>query len=572
MSRKAEDIFFLTAEAEIEKTKQEANNLSSTQQNLLLDSDLGTKDGRPFLQSTVTASWDSPKSEPAPLDNPSLQMEELETAPAQPFENSAFPNPVGNNIASLEQEKPSKRLELLGVESHLASLCQLIANVTESYTAAIFLADNEKEVLFTGGAQTLSSDFVEAAEIAYGAGLVGWVAEAKTKLTICPFNHDSSSLLYYRDAQPLKSFCALPILSQTEELLGVLVCDSTKSYDFSKKTEKLLMGFCNQAATLLKLHQKIEDTPSTIKVNPSLLETLLQDLGSCQNENELMTRASKLSPNLISRDALAIVTTAEQGIGSAKYYSVEDQQKEHRLLDLVAKHKKILFKDRSVHAMPADDMKQRSFLSIPFSSLGKEAGAFILLSRPHEAFDASEIAAVEKIASTLSKRLEHLRLLNQHKSSPGRSSLPGWRQFKLLASNRIKNEPAGHSLIKIGFNCFPELELSLGIENCEEIKSKIDRLVEQLKLENSLSCRLYDNSILVLTPSGQVDSFIHRICNQLQRLELSSSQTMEQGKIGESLISGARFVVTKSPKDGETLTELIRKALQLGLQQEKASV
>jgi len=396
MSSKAEDIFFLTAEAEVNKPEVEelterTNGSPSTQQNLLLREDLPSS---PIPASTaLTASWNSPQSElPSLNETPVHYGEQVETVDLEIAPNSgssnteifntAANNGIGNtsNLTSLEESRPANRLELLGVESHLASLCQLIANVTESYTAAIFLADNEKEVLFTGGAQTLSSDFAESVEIAYGAGLVGWVAEARTKLTLCPFDHDSSALLYYREPQPLKSFCALPILSQTEELLGVLVCDSTKSYDFTKKTEKLLMDFCNQASTLLKLYQQIEEAPGTSKVSRPLLDTLLDNLRNCKSEKELMTLASDLPQNLISRDALAIVTEAEQGIGSARYYSVDDQQKEHRLLDLVSKHKKVLFKDRSVHAMPADDMKQRSFLSIPFNALGKEAGAFNLLS------------------------------------------------------------------------------------------------------------------------------------------------------------------------------------------------
>jgi len=550
MSRKAEDIFFLTAESEVDNSENKYGNSSSTQQSLELQ-----EENQTLPSSALTASWSTPQGPAPSLDNIPIHYGDSQTVETSPNKST---------LTSLEESRPSNRLELIGVESHLASLCQLVANVTESYTAAIFLSDNEKEVLFTGGAQTLSPDFSESVEIPFGAGLVGWVAETKTKLTICPFDHDSSSLLYYREAQPLKSFCALPILSQTEDLLGVLVCDSTKSYDFSKKTEKLLMDFCKQASTLLKLHQRIEEAPGTTKVSISRLEVQLETLRKCQSEKELLTFASRIPQDLINRDALAIVSSQEQGVGSARYYSVDDQQKENRLLDLVSKHKKILFKDRSVHAMPTDDLKQRSFLSIPFSVLGKEAGAFNLLSRPHEAFDASEIASVEKIAEVVSNRLEHLRLLNQHNSSPGKSLLPGWREFKLLATNRISSDPSGHSLIKIGFDCFPELELSLGIEGCEEVKAKIDRLTEQLKLDNSLSCRLYDNAILVLTPSGQVDSFIHRFCSQLQRMELSSRQTITPGKIGETLTSGARFIVTKSPRDGETLTELVRKSLQLG--------
>ena len=118
------------------------------------------------------------------------------------------------------------------LEESLTSLVQLIANITESYSASIFVADTRNRILHSLAFQSLSRDYISNVQIPYGAGLVGWTAENKVRIAVCPFEHDSRTLLYYNTDQSLKSFIAVPILGKNGDLVGVIACDSKKSYAF----------------------------------------------------------------------------------------------------------------------------------------------------------------------------------------------------------------------------------------------------------------------------------------------------------------------------------------------------
>ena len=114
------------------------------------------------------------------------------------------------------------------------------------------------------GVHTLSRDLIHTAEIPHGRGLVGWTAENKVRISVCPFEHDATTLRYYRSDQDLKSFLAVPILPrsggpQQETLLGVIACDSKKNYAFAKITEKILVDCSVQAANIIELVRSVQD-------------------------------------------------------------------------------------------------------------------------------------------------------------------------------------------------------------------------------------------------------------------------------------------------------------------------
>jgi len=467
-------------------------------------------------------------------------------------------------------ETSQARLNPLGVESNLTSLAELIANITESYTTAIFLADNEKERLYLAGAHTLSRDFIEDAQIAFGSGLVGWVAENKVRVSVCPFEHDSTTLLIYRSDQGLKSFMAVPIVDETENLLGVIACDSMKSYAFSKTAEKVVIDCAKQASTLIELNKRIENIPNTNKVDYCLLDETIQKLRSTGNEKSLLEKSSQISNEIISYDAFVVVTASENGVGAGRYYGNSPGTMEHRLLELVCKHKKIICSERSVHALPADDLKQRSFLSIPFKCMEREAGSLNLLSKPHQAFDAAEIAAIEKIADVVGCELERIRLKEIALAQAEPAGFLQWNNFEVIAKSELakaRENNLSSSLLRIYFNNLAELESIAGVSAVLEVEKKILRIIEQVKRDSAQACRLFDSQILLLIDSREVENFIHRLCNQIERLsfkDLSNDVLADKAQVlGDVLLRGINIVVTKTPKDGETLAELSSKSLVL---------
>jgi len=498
-----------------------------------------------------------------------LDSQRQEVAPGKQLDMEGF---LASNVSV---DRSEEKLSLLGVEQNLTALAELVANLTESYTSSIFLLDQEKEELVLAGAHTLSRDFIEDARIPFGCGLIAWAAESKLPTSSYPFERDAKTLQIYSKDQGLKCFIAVPIKDHTEQVLGVIACDSKKSYSFTKATEKLISECARQAATLIELHQRIDNLPNTLRVNFSDLDQTLETLRACKKEEDLMEKAAHLPRDIIDYESIVIVSSSANGIGDGRYFSSTNNQTEHRLLELVCKQKKIICSDRSVHALPTDDLKQRSFLSIPFKSLDREAGSINLLSQPQQGFDASEISAAEKIAAVLGAELERIRLRQFAKWKTEPAGFFRWEDFRLIANSQIKKTYENNqslSLARISFNNLGNVEIKAGSTGTLETLKKIERLLEQIKKDHNPATKIHSSSFLVLMESSEVDNFIHRFCNQIERLEFSSlenSIVCEDERLGDLLLKEMSFTITKTPGDGETLTELNRKALKLLIENQR---
>lgn len=451
------------------------------------------------------------------------------------------------------------------LDYHLSKLANLIANVTEAYTTAIFVADTKDKVLFCRGLHTLSRNFITDAQISFGSGLIGWTAENAVRISVCPFEHDATTLLCYDKDQDLKSFIAVPILSKRKKILGVIACDSKRSYAFAKVTEKILLDCAEQAAAIIQLHKKV----NSIQVqhqepSENTLSVLFEELRNAGDEQHLLNLAAHLPQEIVQRDALVVMTTSEEGVGKGRFYSSSQEVHiEHRLLELVCKHHKIICSDRSVHALPVNDIKQRSFLSVPLHVLDKEAGSINLLSHPYEAFNAIEIAKVEKIAEIISTKLEHLRLRQSHAKYNTENFLLPWRHFVIQGKNALADadhKRSGSVLIRISFSNLTELENIVGIEAACSAMTKVFRLIEQVVRPPSVACLVLGNDVLILSDPTEGSRLIMRICRLIERLKLDDIDCNIKSSslnLGQLISSGLQVSEAFYPNDGQNIFELI---------------
>lgn len=463
--------------------------------------------------------------------------------------------------ASSERQVFTAKSEL---EKHLMKLAELIANVTEAYTVSIFLADHTNRVLRVAGAHTLSREFAVKAEIGFGCGLVGWTAENAVRISVCPFEHDATTLLYYTKDQDLKSFIAVPILDEAKTLLGVISCDSKKSYAFAKITEKILLDCAGQAGAFIKLIRK----QAAVKVEPDnkhehQLDKVLEKLRELDEERTLLSTAAELPAEIVARDALVVMTPAEGGVGQGTFYASSNQTHVgHRLLELVCRHNKIICGERSVHALPTDDIKQRSFLSIPFHVLEREAGSLNLLSRPYEAFNDREIAALEKIAKVIGRSLERIRLRDRLGAAADAANLLSWKHFTIQAQARMNEASAKKnvlSLIRFSFSNIAELEELAGIEVANAAVARVLRLIEQVARPPAISCCLYGTQVLTLAESSEAQVIVMRLRRLIERMsgaDFGRDHSALGVKVGQLLNKGLLTASAVYPKDASNVTDL----------------
>jgi diguanylate cyclase (GGDEF)-like protein len=136
------------------------------------------------------------------------------------------------------------------LKEDLLSLIDLLSNVTDAFTAALFIPDGPGGGLRIAACHTLSDHVPADLVIEIGQGLIGWVAERGDPLHSTEFKHDLSALGLYRQEEGIKSFMAVPV--KTPDGTGVLCVDSKRQYVFTPKVQKLLIGFADQFSRILE--------------------------------------------------------------------------------------------------------------------------------------------------------------------------------------------------------------------------------------------------------------------------------------------------------------------------------
>jgi GAF domain-containing protein len=449
---------------------------------------------------------------------------------------------------------------------HMNRLAELIANVTEAYSVSIFVLDDNAASLSIAGSHSLSRDFLHDVKIGVGSGLVGWTAENAVRISVCPFERDASTLLYYGSDQDLKSFIALPILDE-DQVLGVIAVDSKKSYAFAKITEKILSDCAGQAAALIRLIKLSTTVPNV--GTQALLPRITEKLFRFEDEGKLLEYVASLPTSVIQRDALVVMTTAEGGVGSGTFYSSsKTDMVGNRLIDLVCKHKKVICADRVVLSAPNNDSKQRSFLSIPFHSEGAEAGSLNVLSQPYKAFQADEIESLEKIAQATGLTLERIRLKERCKASDNTARGLSWKHFAIRARARLaenSNHNVGRSnrgsltLLRVSFTGGALLEEHFGPEVAIAANKKVLRLIQQLCRHPSLSCALYDSQVVILAEKAEAEQIRTRILRLLERMgaeEFGIESANIPANLGQ-LIRSAVFIASDEAINGRSDLETL---------------
>jgi signal transduction protein with GAF and PtsI domain len=129
----------------------------------------------------------------------------------------------------------------------LQELIQLISNVTEAFTTALFLIDSQQNKLRLQGYHSLSLHIDPETCLQIGDSLIGWVAKNQKAVNISQFDRDTRNLKLYLRDEKIKSFLAVPVGE-----LGVLCIDSKRNYVFTEKDQKILQTFADLVLQILQ--------------------------------------------------------------------------------------------------------------------------------------------------------------------------------------------------------------------------------------------------------------------------------------------------------------------------------
>lgn len=129
----------------------------------------------------------------------------------------------------------------MAVSKRIQDVIDLISNVMEAFTAAVFIWNETENVLKLYGFQSFSKNIIKDSQIGPGEGFVGWVFREQKNLLVKNFDRSTTTLKFYNFDEGIKSFLAVPL----PEKKGVLCVDSKKSYSFTEEKEKIFFQFAS---------------------------------------------------------------------------------------------------------------------------------------------------------------------------------------------------------------------------------------------------------------------------------------------------------------------------------------
>ena len=168
----------------------------------------------------------------------------------------------------------------------LCRLARFGANIVEAFSCLLFLPSRivrksatppptaglgpqtAGDTLSLVGFHSLSTSLLKECVIPVETGLIGWVSKNNRSIHVSPFDRDSRTLGVYTEDEQLKSWIGTPIpLDIPDEIgrVGVIACDSKKSFAFSKLQGKLTQELAEEARSIVRLHCQslVTEHPST---------------------------------------------------------------------------------------------------------------------------------------------------------------------------------------------------------------------------------------------------------------------------------------------------------------------
>jgi len=130
----------------------------------------------------------------------------------------------------------------------LKQAVEVLADITEAFTAALFLIGSGGEHLRPVAWHTLSKHF-STEPIAMGEGLVGYVAKHGVPVDVDRYQQSGSATRLYSADEGIKAFLAVPVGE-----LGVLVVDTKGRSFFGEREKKVVREFAGFLGNLV-LHQ-----------------------------------------------------------------------------------------------------------------------------------------------------------------------------------------------------------------------------------------------------------------------------------------------------------------------------
>ena len=179
---------------------------------------------------------------------------------------------------------------MAGCTKRVQAFIDLVCNVMEAYTVALFLVDEKEEKgvkLYC--CRSFSKQIDWDRRIFPGEGIVGWVYREQKPIPAHYFERSTTTLRFYKKNEEIKSLLAVPLPMGT----GVLYVDTKRSYTFTEEKEKILS---HMALTAFSLIESVKEKEETKKISKLLkISNDIDEILSKKGERkEILVKGSEI--------------------------------------------------------------------------------------------------------------------------------------------------------------------------------------------------------------------------------------------------------------------------------------
>lgn len=465
------------------------------------------------------------------------------------------------------------------IENCIAELIQLVSNVTEAYTTALFIADNNKHFLKLWKYYSLGDNVNPDAIIPFGVGPIGLVAEDRSDFDLTKFSERDSSLLgLYNKNENIKSFFAVPIINIDGNLEGVISIDSKKTFVFSNKDQKNLRLFAIQFANLL-YSLRIEKFIDTETSDIEFLHDFCKKISMADDINTIIQIAFKGITKLIECDSYFISLKNCNNTGEFNIVASQSHKNlqglvfsdQYGLAGCVIKDKKpFLLGNRkedfgSFVFAPSESLgKVKSFLGVPLLLKDEVLGLISLIDSEEDSFNQRDLQVISIMADHISLALSNERFQKEiNRLSTSIDGLTGLYNFnglqaqldKIIQAISRKRRPL--SLLIIDIDDFKKINRSFGHEFGNDVLLQIAQLLQDLQKNNNVvSARIGPDRFALVLPNiseSRAYSIAEELCNRINNpaFFIFSKELQITVKIG----------ISSFPEDSSNKYELVNNAL-----------
>ncbi len=144
----------------------------------------------------------------------------------------------------------------------LKGLIELVSNVNDAFTAALFLFNPQRDRLLLSAYHTLSLQVNPKTTIQPGDSLIGWVAKNEQPVNVAQFDRDNRNLKLYLRDEGIKSFMAVPVGDA-----GVLCVDSKRNYVFIMTAARVADSPCSTSTRSLPVVRRATAAISAVALS-----------------------------------------------------------------------------------------------------------------------------------------------------------------------------------------------------------------------------------------------------------------------------------------------------------------